>query len=113
MGKFHIDKDRDGQFRYLLVGDNGEPVLRDSQGHSFKNACQTSIDSVIVNAPLSVRYENRGYPGQDSFILKAGNGEIIGVSETYPTEWNRDRGIEAVKRIAPNATVYDRTLDKD
>lgn len=112
MATFKISKDHVGQYRYLLVSDNGEPILRDSEGHSFKSACETSIASVKVNAPLSWRYTNHDLPNNYSFVLKGGNGETIGVSETYPTAYNRDRGIEAVMRNAPNATISDLTLSR-
>lgn len=110
MSTYYIDRDRLGQFRYLLVAANGEPVLRDSEGHSTKGACLVSIGSVKVNSALSSRYEKRGNFGQHSFILKGANGETIGVSETYTTEWNRDRAIETVQRIAPTAAVIDRSM---
>jgi uncharacterized protein YegP (UPF0339 family) len=40
-------------------------------------------------------------------VLKAGNGEVIGIGETYTTIQNRENGIEAVKRDAPSAPVED------
>jgi uncharacterized protein YegP (UPF0339 family) len=66
---------------------------------------------VKANAPYDSRYEKRvssnNYP---YFVLKASNGEIIGVSELYSSTSNRDQGIEAVKYNAPIATVEDLTF---
>ena len=43
------------------------------------------------------------------FVLKAGNGEIIGVSETYSTKGACENGIESVRANAPAATLEDQT----
>lgn len=43
------------------------------------------------------------------FDLKAANGQTIATSETYTTEAACRRGIESVRRIAPDAAVEDRT----
>lgn len=41
--------------------------------------------------------------------LKANNGEILCHSEGYAAKQGAQNGIDAVKRIAANALVYDRT----
>ena len=41
--------------------------------------------------------------------LKATNGEKLCHSEVYTTKQAAQAGIEAVKRVAPGAPVYDRT----
>ena len=43
------------------------------------------------------------------FVLKAGNGEIIGVSETYSSESACKNGIESVRKNAVAATLEDQT----
>ena len=45
--------------------------------------------------------------GEYRFHLKAANGEIITSSEGYKTKANSEKGIEAIKTHAPNATVED------
>ena len=45
------------------------------------------------------------------FDLKAGNGEIIGVSEIYSSESACKNGIESVKKNAPIAAVEDQTKE--
>lgn len=42
--------------------------------------------------------------------LKAGNGEILCHSEMYASKQGAQTGIAAVKKIAPIAPVYDRTV---
>lgn len=109
MATFYIDKDTRNEFRYILKDGNNEVILRDSEGHSTKSACQTSIASVKVNAPIDARYNRLDNSPHYSFTLKGANGERIGVSETYVTQYNRERGIENVKRDAPGASTVDRS----
>jgi uncharacterized protein YegP (UPF0339 family) len=47
--------------------------------------------------------------GKYRFRLKAGNGEIIAVSEAYETKVSAKNGIESVKKNAPDAPVVDTT----
>ena len=46
---------------------------------------------------------------QYRFRLKAGNGEIIAVSEGYSTKAGAKNGIESVKKNAPDAKIDDQT----
>jgi uncharacterized protein len=47
--------------------------------------------------------------GKYRFRLKAGNGEIIAVSEAYETKVSAKNGIESVKKNAADAVVVDTT----
>jgi uncharacterized protein len=47
--------------------------------------------------------------GQFRFNLVAGNGEIIASSEGYTTKAAAEKGIESVRRNAPDATIDDQT----
>ncbi|MFM2119772.1 MAG: hypothetical protein RL722_1240 [Pseudomonadota bacterium] len=53
-----------------------------------------------------LRAERGGY----YWRLKALNGETLCHSEVYTTKQAALGGIEAMKRVAPNAPVHDRTL---
>lgn len=46
--------------------------------------------------------------GQYSFVLKAGNGEIILTSEQYVAKSSAENGIESVRTNSPNDARYDR-----
>lgn len=46
------------------------------------------------------------------FQLKAGNGEIIGVSETYSSKNACENGIESVRANAPVAALEDQTVQE-
>jgi len=50
-------------------------------------------------------YEDRS--GEFRFRLKAGNGEVIAVSEGYSSKSGALNGIESVKSNAPNASVVE------
>jgi uncharacterized protein YegP (UPF0339 family) len=52
-------------------------------------------------------YEDKS--GQFRFRLKAGNGEVIAVSEAYKTKASALNGIESVKTNAGDAKVDDQT----
>ena len=109
--KFQIFKDNAGEFRFRLKARNGEIILRSSEGYTSKQSCQGGIASVKVNAPYDSRYERgKASNGQYYFILKARNGEPLGMSEMYQTQAGRDNGIAAVKRDAPTAPTEDLTV---
>ena len=52
-------------------------------------------------------YEDNG--GKFRFRLKAGNGQIIAVSEAYESKASALNGIESVKTNAPDAAIDDQT----
>jgi uncharacterized protein len=108
-GKFVIDKARNGQFYFNLRAGNGEPILK-SEMYVTRASAEHGIASVRTNAPLDERYERKtDKSGAPYFNLKAGNHEIIGVSEAYSSAAARDAGIESVKKNAPNAVTQDNT----
>ena len=48
--KFEIFKTKDGQFRFRLKAENGEPILA-SESYKAKDSCKNGIASVKKNAP--------------------------------------------------------------
>lgn len=109
--KFQLSKDNAGEFRFLLIAVNGEPILRSSEGYTTKQNCQKAIASVKVNARDDDRYDRKTTKADNQyyFILNARNSEELGISEMYESKQNRDNGIEAVKRDAPIAPTEDLT----
>jgi uncharacterized protein YegP (UPF0339 family) len=108
--KFTIFKDSAGEFRFNLFAVNGKNILRSSEGYTTKQSCKDAISSVKVNSPYDSRYSRlTASNGQYYFILNASNGEELGISEMYTTIANRENGISAVKRDAPNAPTEDLT----
>lgn len=110
MKRFEMKKNGNGQFYFNLFSQNNEIILRSSEVYNTKQGCENGINSVKRHAPFDHNYERRRTSNfQYDFILKAANGEVIGVSETYTTEASRENGIAAVKRDAPTAPIRDLT----
>lgn len=106
-GKFKIKTDARGEFRFNLVAPNGKVILS-SEGYTAKASCLKGIESVRKNATADANYERKqAKNGQLMFNLQAGNGEIIGTSETYRSTEGREGGIASVKRNAPHAEVME------
>ena len=109
MGTFVITKSSNGEFRFKLNAGNGQTILV-SEGYNAKSGCTNGIDSVKENAQNEARFEKKtASNGKYYFVLKAGNGQIIGNSEMYESESGRDNGIESVQKNAPTATIDDQT----
>jgi uncharacterized protein YegP (UPF0339 family) len=63
-----------------------------------RRRCALEADETKSEAEIDARYEKKkARDGQFYFVLKAGNGEVVGVSETYTSVAARDGGIAAVK----------------
>ena len=105
--------DEAGQYRFNLKSGNHEIILKGSEGYSSSQACDKGIASVRANSPFDVRYDARLASNDEYYFnLKARNGEIIGVSETYKTRAGRDEGIRDVKRLAPLASEKNGLLQR-
>ena len=107
MGKFVINKDKAGQFRFNLKAGNGEIILS-SQGYIAKSSCENGIESVRTNSQANNMFErNTASDGSPYFNLKASNGLVIGTSEMYSGTTARETGIASVKTNAPKSIVED------
>ena len=53
----------------------------------------------------------KGSSGKYHFNLVAGNGQIIATSESYERKSSALKGIESVKKNAPDAQIDDQTGD--
>lgn len=110
MGKFIIDMDGAGEYRFNLKARNGETILS-SEGYTSKSACKNGMVSVMENAPFDERFQrNNASNGSRYFNLFARNGKVVGTSERYSSESAMETGIASVKKNAPGATVEDRTV---
>ena len=108
-GKFEIYKDKAGEFRFRLKASNGQNILA-SEGYKTRASCVNGIESVKKNAPDDVRYERKETKaGKFSFNLKAANHQVIGTSQSYGSTASRDKGVESIKKQAPDAKVIDAT----
>lgn len=97
------------QYHFVLKAGNGETILN-SERYTSKAGALNGIESVRENSPLDARYVRKNATnGSPMFNLKAANGEIIGTSETYSSEYAREAGITSVKANGPIATLDDKT----
>ena len=108
-GKFEIYTDKAGEYRFRLKAGNGQVILA-SEGYKQKASALNGIESVRKNSADDTRFERTETKnGKPRFNLKAGNGQVIGTSETYESVSARDNGIASVKKNAPDAKVDDQT----
>src|SRR4030095_6200997 len=110
-GTFEIKRAKDGQVYFNLKARNGEIILT-SEMYAAKASAQNGIESVKTNARLDQRFERKtSVRGEPYFVLKAANGEPIGVSEMYSSPSAMDNGVESVKHHAPEARVEDLSVE--
>ena len=124
MGKFVIKEVKTGIMFNLKAG-NGE-VIATSEVYSSEYSCRAGIASVQKNAPIAAienqtveGYAKEKHPkfevykdkaGEFRFRLKATNGQIIAVGESYKALAGCLNGIESIKKNAPDAPIVK--LDK-
>ena len=107
MAKFEITTRKNGEFQFNLKASNGEVILT-SEGYTTKAACLNGAESVKKNAVEEKRFEKLvAKNGKPYFTLKATNGQVIGQSQMYASERNRDNGIASVMKNAPVAEIVE------
>ncbi|MGX5817169.1 YegP family protein [Chitinophaga lutea] len=108
MGTFIISRTSNGEYLFNLKSDNGEIVLT-SERYVARGGCVNGVDAVQLNAQDSKRYKRRiSDDGKYYFVLTAGNGQVVGVSELYETAQNCHEGVDAVMRAARGAEIYEK-----
>ena len=108
-GKFVISKRSNGDFQFNLKAGNGQVILA-SQGYADKAGCKNGIESVKKNGSDKARYVTMtAKDGSPYFVLKAGNGQVIGQSQMYSGEAACAGGVESCMNNAPGAAVDDQT----
>ncbi|PTU73767.1 YegP family protein [Pseudomonas mangrovi] len=106
-GTFEVYQDKADEFRFRLNASNGQTILA-SEGYKDRAGCNNGIQSVKNNATEDSRYERKQTSaGKFMFNLKAANHQIIGTSQSYESAASRDKGIESVKKHAPDAKVLE------
>jgi len=121
MGKFVIRRVSSG-VKFDLKAANGQTILT-SEVYTSEAACRKGMQSVAKNAPLArmedqteADWKRQSNPkfemyldkkGGYRFRLKARNGQIIAVSDSYSARAGCLNGIESVRRNASGATVQE------
>ena len=123
MGKFVVKPAKTGVM-FNLKANNGEVILT-SEIYNTKRSCLKGVASVTKNAPVAPvedqtveGFKKEKCPkfevytdkaGEFRFRLKATNGQIIGVSESYKAMAGCMNGIESVKKNAADGKIEDTT----
>lgn len=92
--KFQTFKGLDGKYYFHARAANGEIVLQ-SQAYTTKASANAGISSVQTNGVIASRYSV--LPAADGsyyFVLKAANGQVIAVGESYVSKSNAQRGVD-------------------
>ena len=119
MGKFVIKTTATGT-KFDLKATNGQ-VIASSQVYKSAATCKNGIASVAKNAPIAavedqtvegfVTEKNPKFEvytdkaGEFRFRLKATNGQMIAISESYTTHASCIKGVESVKKNAVDADI--------
>jgi uncharacterized protein YegP (UPF0339 family)/CBS domain-containing protein len=104
-GRFELKSSANGKFHFNLKAGNGETILS-SELYNSRGAAENGIESVKKNAGEASRFERKVNKNEEPyFVLKAGNGEIIGTSEVFSTETAMENAISSVMKNAPTASI--------
>ncbi len=107
LGWYILSKNEKNQFWFVLKAANSQTILQ-SEMYTTKAAAQSGIASVQKNCTNDDRFERKIAKNEEHFfVLKAGNGEIIGKSETYTTKQSCENGIESVKKNGVTTTIKE------
>ncbi|MEM7675866.1 MAG: YegP family protein [Myxococcota bacterium] len=108
-GKFDLKKSSNGKFMFNLKAGNGQVILT-SEMYEARSGAENGMESVRKNGPDENRFERReSKKGEPYFVLKAGNGQVIGRSEMYSSTQAMENGIASVMKNAADAKVEDLT----
>jgi len=129
-GVFEVITDIAGRFRFHLKAANGQ-IIAVSQSYGTRENALKGIVSIKTNAPIAKTAdlttggpmpEHQAGIAQDPvfeiqfnapdrfrFHLKAANGQIIAVSQSYLSKQSAENGIASMKTNAPQATIIDQT----
>lgn len=103
--KYEVKRNSKEEWYFLLKASNGEVVLV-SESYKNKSGATTGINSVRANATNPDNFEVReSKDNKFYFVLKAQNGEVIGVSETYNKKESALKAINSIAKISQTDRV--------
>ena len=107
--KYQLHAAGASQFHWDLKAGNSQTILS-SQVYAAKAGAETGIESCRTNSADDAHYTRlTSSKNQPYFVLKGGNGEIIGTSQMYSSDSARDQGISSCKENGPTAATQDDT----
>lgn len=106
MGKFKLTQ-KGNKWHFNLLSDNNETIIT-SEVYESKAGAENGMASVRENCYRNGAFQiKESAKGQNYFILKAANGQIIGVSQMYGSLQSCENGMASVVRNAPSATIIE------
>jgi uncharacterized protein YegP (UPF0339 family) len=103
--RYIIRKSDNGEWGFILKAANGE-TIGVSEAYERKAGAENGVASVRKHASDYTAFElRRSTDERHYFVLKADNGEIILVSETYDTKAGARKGIDTVMRASQTERV--------
>jgi uncharacterized protein YegP (UPF0339 family) len=108
-GYFEFKTAKDGQTYWNLKAGNHETILT-SEMYTTRAAADNGMRSVNDNCNDEARYDRREQTnGKPYFVLKAGNGQVIGKSEAYESSASMENGIQSVMNNGTSTDIKDKT----
>jgi len=109
MSKYSLFTGKNNQYYFNLKAGNHQIILQ-SEGYKAKQSAINGIESVRENSLIDAQYERKAADNEETyFVLKAKNGEIIGVSETYSSNQMMEKGLKSVKANGQTSNIDDQT----
>ncbi len=96
---FEIYNDKSGEYRFRIKSVNNQIILS-SEGYTSKQNAENAIASVQRNSKNPENFVRKlSKDGRHYFVIKAGNGKIIGKSPRYKSK----TGLEGVIKVLENS----------
>jgi len=108
-GYYELKNAKDGKIYWHLKAGNHETILS-SEMYRCKNSALNAINSIQSNAENEKQYKKRQQTnGRLYFVLKARNGQVIGMSDAYSSNQSLNKGIQSVMKNGSTTEIKDMT----
>lgn len=114
MNKIHFEIffSKEQEF-YFRLRDKNSTTLLVSEGYTTKANAIKGIHSIKKNAPrIEKLIPRESENGKYFYVIKAGNGQVIGKSSLYTTDKLRNSAMKKVREQSPEADILDFTKKK-
>ena len=106
MATFELFHDKNKDLAFRLKAANGT-ILLTSEGYASRAEVEEGILLAQKLAPNAMNFERKRVGQEHTFMLQTYEGDVVAAGGIYPSTAARDKGIEAVKRAAPDAEVIE------
>ncbi len=107
LGYYALGKGKTGKYTFNLKSANHQVILT-SEAYESREAAIDGIASVQKNATDDARFDRKlAKNGENYFVLKALNGQVVGKSEMYSSTAAMEKGIASVKTNGPSTAVKE------